>query len=124
MTTTFKILKKTLCLVLLIFSLSTFQFCKSSKKATSNKNEVTVTYTKNIAPLLERSCTPCHFPEQGKKKMLNTFEAVKENIDDILRRVQLTETDKDYMPFKSKKPALSAEEIDVLKTWVNQKMVN
>ena len=124
MTTTFKILKKTLCLVLLIFSLSTFQFCKSSKKAISYKNEVTVTYTKNIAPLLERSCTPCHFPEQGKKKMLNTFEAVKENIDDILRRVQLTETDKDYMPFKSKKPALSVDEIDLLKTWVNQKMVN
>lgn len=124
MTTTTKILKKIVFAIFLIFIFSTLQFCKSSKKATSKKNEISVTYTQNIAPLLERSCTPCHFPDKGRKKMLNTFEAVKENIDDILRRVQLPETDKDYMPFKSKKPALTAEEIDLLKTWVNQKMVN
>ena len=124
MQTTTKIFKKLVILVLMIFIFSTFQFCKSSKSATQNKNEILVSYTQNIAPLLERSCTPCHFPEKGKKKMLNTFDTVKENIDDILTRVQLPVTNEDYMPFKSKKPALTIDEINLLKTWVNQKMAN
>ncbi len=118
------IFRKLVFLVLSIFIFSTLQYCKSSKNATSNKNEVLVTYTQNIAPLLERSCTPCHFPEQGKKKMLNTFDAVKENITEILMRVQLPVTDEKYMPFKSKRQALTNEEIDVLKKWVKQKMAN
>ena len=122
MITTPKILKRILISILLIFAFSTLQFCKSSKNATSKKN--VISYTQNIAPIMERSCTPCHFPEEGKKKMLNTFDAVKENINDILRRVQLAETDKEYMPFKSKKPALTIEEIDLLKGWVSQKMPN
>ena len=124
MITLSKIFKKLIFLVLIIFIFSTLQYCKSSKNVTSNKNEVLVTYTQNIAPLLERSCTPCHFPEQGKKKMLNTFDAVKENITEMLMRVQLPVSDEKYMPFKSKKPALTNEEIDVLKMWVKQKMAN
>jgi len=122
MTTILKILKRITIAFLFIFAFSTFQFCKSSQKATSKKNEIS--YTQNIAPIMERSCTPCHFPEQGKKKMLNTYDAVKENINDILRRVQLADTDKEFMPFKSKKPALSKEEIELLKGWVMQKMPN
>ena len=119
-----KIFRKFLFLVLSMFIFSTFQYCKSSENATSNKNEVLVTYTQNIAPLLERSCTPCHFPEQGKKKMLNTFDSVKENIAEMLKRVQLPVTDEKYMPFKSKKQTLTNEEIDLLKKWVKQKMAN
>ena len=124
MTTTAKILKRIVFSFLFILAFSTLQFCKSSQKATTKKSEPIISYSQNIAPILERSCTPCHFPEQGKKKMLNTYDAVKENIDDILRRVQLDVSDKEYMPFKSKKPALSKEEIDVLNGWVKQKMPN
>lgn len=122
MTTTSKISKRIVFSILFVFAFSTLQFCKSSQKTTSKKREIS--YTQNIAPIMERSCTPCHFPEEGKKKMLNTYGAVKENIEDILRRVQLADTDKEYMPFKSKKPGLSTEEINLLKTWVMQKMPN
>lgn len=116
------ILKNALSLFLLIFIMSIMQFCKSSKNVTTNTNEIVVSYTQNIAPLLAKSCTPCHFPERGKKKMLNTFGAVKDNIDEILMRVQLPESEKKYMPFRSKKPALTKEEIDLLKKWVSQRM--
>lgn len=122
MTTTPKILKRIAISFLFILAFTTLQFCKSSQKATSKKN--VISYTQNIAPIIENSCTPCHFPEQGKKKMLNTYDAVKENIEDILRRVQLADTDKEFMPFKSKKPALSNEQIELLKGWVKQKMPN
>lgn len=116
-------LKNSLSFLLLIFFVATLQHCKSSKNVITNKSVAIVTYTKSIAPLMERSCTPCHYPEEGKKKMLNTFETVRDNIDDILTRVQLPTTEKKYMPFKSKKPAFTEEEITLLKKWVSQKMV-
>lgn len=116
------ILKKAISFLLLVFIASLFQFCKSSKGATSNSKEIKISYVKSIAPIIERSCSPCHFPEKGKKKWLNTYDAVKSNIEDMLTRVQLNMTDDKYMPFKSKKPALTEEEITLLKKWVAQNM--
>jgi len=48
-----------------------------------------VSYADHIVPLMENSCTPCHYPEKGKKKLLNTYEATVETIDDIIYRVAL-----------------------------------
>ena len=96
-----------------------FQQCKSSQSATADTGPP-VSYTADIKPVMERSCTPCHFPEKGKKEMLDTYEAVAEYINPILRRVQLDPEDEKYMPFKSKKPALTAEEIDTFKRWAAQ----
>ena len=68
------------------------------------------------------SCSPCHFPETGKKKLLDTYEATAKNIVDILERVQLPIDHEGYMPFKSKKPALTDREIAILKKWQEDKM--
>ncbi|MCR8666879.1 hypothetical protein NO995_04245 [Aestuariibaculum sp. M13] len=115
----FKLLtNKLIPLALLTLTVSTLQYCKSSKETTVKQEEPAVSYAKHIAPVMERSCTPCHFPENGKKKYLDTYGAVKNNIEDIITRVELPVTEKKYMPFKSKKPALTAEEITMLKKWV------
>lgn len=99
-----------LCLSATAFSL---QFCKTkAPKITA------VSYEKEVKPLLVKNCTPCHFPEQGKKKMLDTYEAARDNVTDILKRVQLDPTADGFMPFKSKKAPLTPAEIQLLKDWV------
>jgi hypothetical protein len=96
------------------------QNCKSAKKA--YVAPVTYTYTKEIAPIMQNSCTPCHFPPEGKKEALNSYETVKTNIVDIIERVKLPKDNHDFMPFKSKKPALNDSEIAVLETWQKEGM--
>lgn len=81
-----------------------------------------VSYATDIAPIITRSCSPCHFPAEGKKEPLNTYEAVKDHVSDILTRVQLPVTDMKYMPFKGKKAPLTEAEIQLMKDWVALKM--
>jgi hypothetical protein len=71
---------------------------------------------------MQMRCTPCHYPETGKKKLLNTYEATAESIDDILMRIQLPHDDPKFMPFKSKKEPLSDSLIQVFILWKEQKM--
>ena len=97
--------------------------CGASKKATDGDYVISkdmVSYEKDISPLISRSCTPCHFPDEGKKKFLDTYDAVKNNIEDILVRVQKPVDEKGYMPFKSKQPGLTDAEIDKIKMWAGQ----
>ncbi len=103
------------------------QFCTSTKQPTQESAKISgpvVSYATDIKPVMLQSCTPCHFPDQGKKKMLDTYESTKANIQDILTRVQLPEDEIKYMPFKSKKPALTSEEIMKIKRWVAQGFPN
>jgi hypothetical protein len=93
-------------------------FCTTTKNAAGKIQ--TVSYEADVAPILQERCTPCHFPDGGKRRFLDTHQAVKENIDSILYRVQLQPDQKGFMPFKSKKPPLSDSLINVLKTWRNQ----
>ena len=116
---------KILSLLILCCFASIFQYCKSSKETTKTIKKVfenPVTYTNNIKPIMLQKCTPCHFPERGRKKMLNTFSSTKENIKDIMNRVQLPIGDKKFMPFKNKRPALTKEEIQLLSDWIAQSM--
>ena len=116
---------KTFYFLGLLFVFLVFQHCKTKQSTTiavAKTSENTVTYTKDIAPVMEQKCSPCHYPESGKKKFLDTYKATKNNIDDILNRVQLPTTDKYFMPFKSKKEPLTEEEIKLLKDWVTQGM--
>ncbi|HAE12920.1 MAG: hypothetical protein H6548_11575 [Chitinophagales bacterium] len=98
------------------------QFCTASKSATKTTEETTTTeptvsYSRDLAPIMEAKCTPCHFPETGKKKLLNTYAAVSESSDYILFRIQLPEDDPEFMPFKGKKPALTPEEVQLFVQW-------
>ncbi len=78
----------------------------------------------DIAPVMEIHCAPCHFPDRGgQKKPLNTYQAMKENVDAVLFRVQLAPTDEKFMPFRSKKEPLSDSLIQVIKLWRDQGML-
>ena len=105
--------------VVCIFVSVSVMGCKSRQTAA---NAVTISYQTDISPLFLRSCTPCHFPEKGKKKLLNTYAAVAENIDDIIHRVKLPADHKDFMPFKSKREPLTAQEIEMIELWEKQGM--
>src|SRR2546423_1002373 len=90
--------------------------CSSSKKSTSSSNVHKATYAADVQSIITTNCTPCHFPSKGgNKKPLDTYESVKANIDDIIRRIELNPTDKGFMPFKH--PKLSDSTIAVFKQW-------
>ncbi len=112
---------------LAFLSIITFSYCTSSKKvSTTASSEPALTpaftYEKDIAPFMIASCSPCHFPETGKVKQLDTYEATSKNINVILTRVQLPVDHEGYMPLMSKKPALTEREIAILKRWQLDKM--
>ncbi|MEN2282912.1 hypothetical protein AAGF08_12290 [Algoriphagus sp. SE2] len=103
-------------LLITAFGLIIYQSCTSTKKATTSSLSE-VTYDKDIKPIMIASCTPCHFPEEGKKKYLDTYNSVASNIDDIIKRIKLPQDNEDFMPFKLKKPALTEEEIALFEEW-------
>src|SRR5919199_757916 len=79
-------------------------YCSTSKKAQhTTPNATKVTYMANVQPIIAASCTPCHMPPEGKKKPLNSYTAVRDNIDDILTRVQKNPDDKGFMPARHPK---------------------
>jgi uncharacterized FlgJ-related protein len=79
-----------------------FQFCAGSKSkpAATTATKQATTFEANVLPLLKTKCTPCHMAPDGKKKHYVTYDVVKTDIDDMIRRVSLSPTDKGFMPFK------------------------
>ncbi|MES2747025.1 MAG: hypothetical protein V4648_01525 [Bacteroidota bacterium] len=96
----------------------------SIAKTTSYETSDTIklSYKKDIVPIMQTSCTPCHFPPDGRKEPLDSYETVKNNIAAVIERVKLPKDDVKYMPFKSKKPALNDSLIAILQTWQKQNM--
>lgn len=112
---------KRFALIFCVVACFAFQFCSTSKSAAVGKKDAkpvaAYTYSKDVAPIMQARCTPCHFPDGGKKKFLDTHSAVSANIDDIIRRVELPTDSSEFMPFKSKKPPLSDSLINVIRVW-------
>ena len=106
-------MKKNLVVVLFLMTITVFQYCSSSKKIA--KAPPKLNYTTNVQALVVANCSPCHFPPRGNKLPLATFAAVRDNIDDILSRIQKNPTDKGFMPFKHAKLADST--IHVFVQW-------
>jgi hypothetical protein len=106
-----------------LFALIILVFACSPKTTAPARQDMTkavpkVSYDTEVSALLLKSCAPCHYPAQdGKKKPFDSYEAAKNNITDIIARVELPQDDPKFMPFKLKKPALTAEEIALLKNW-------
>ncbi len=90
---------------------------ESIQKQPQAMEQDTIYYQKHIYSLMLVNCTPCHFPVNGHEKMLNTYDSVKNNIDEILRRVQLEVNDSNFMPYLQKKPPLTKEEIQLFIDW-------
>ena len=103
---------KKIVLFALVAMVTAFQFCSSSRKAAS---ESKVTYAKNVQPVMQASCTPCHFPPQGRAKALNTYEAAKAHADEMIVRIKKNPDEKGFMP--AKHPKLPAETIAVFEKW-------
>lgn len=93
-------------------------FCTTKEKVVKEASKIS--FEKDVLPILKDRCTPCHFPETGKKKMLDTYQANRDNIDEIIKRIQLSKEDPLYMPFKSKKTPLNDSLIQVFKNWKQQ----
>ena len=113
-------MKNTLIISCLVAGAIFLQFCSSGRTVAASKadaKEVPVSYEADVAPIMVDRCTPCHFPDGGKKKFLDTYAAVSNNIDDIIFRVELPQDSARFMPFKNKKEPLSDSMIAVLKTW-------
>jgi uncharacterized membrane protein len=116
-------------IILAAVLLMVLQFCKPTQTTTADTKKdappaVLVSYEKDIRPLMLERCTPCHFPEMGKKKMFDTYAATKTDVSEIIRRIKLKPEEVQFMPFKSKKPALTEKEIQLFSDWLSQGMPN
>lgn len=111
-------MKKNLLGLILVSGIIVFAAC--TKKASPAKAKAT-TYTTDIAPIIVAKCTPCHLPSKGGRKAdFETYEGTKKYGADILARVMLNPGDRGFMPFKHDK--LPAEEIAVIKKWIDDGM--
>jgi len=116
---------KKFTLLFLLASIMVLPFCTTSKNAAGNKKAPAPTYAydTDIAPILMAHCSPCHYPPQGQKLPLNSYQAVHDHIDDMLARVQLPQDNIKFMPFKVKKEPLSDSLIMVIKVWKEGGMI-
>src|SRR5690349_9740396 len=90
-----------------VISLSVIVFagCHSKKKAMTEPaantatNPSAVSYAVSVKSIVAANCSPCHIPAQGgNKKALDTYDALKANIDDVIRRVSLNPQTWDLCP--------------------------
>ncbi|MES2847573.1 MAG: hypothetical protein V4685_00845 [Bacteroidota bacterium] len=112
-------MRKAITITALLLSSVVFQFCGSSKKTTA---AATTSFSRDVMPILQASCTPCHFPPDGHKEPLNSLETVKTHIDPVIERVKLPKEDRRFMPMMSKKPPLTPEQIALLEKWKEEGM--
>ena len=51
-----------------------------------------ISYASDVAPIIKRSCSPCHFPEQkGKKDPLDSYKRMQKEIMEVIARVEMDE---------------------------------
>lgn len=108
-----------ICLV----SAGVLVFAACSKKANPTKTEenkpavVATTYSNAIQPLVQAKCAPCHIPSKGGRKAdLDSYASASKLGADMLKRIEMNPTDRGFMPMRS--PKLSAEEIAIVRKWV------
>ena len=110
---------------LLLFVVFVFSFCSYEKKE-ELVLPTSVTWSEHIAPIIFKTCTPCHRPgEAGTFNLLNYDDAVR-NANKI-RFTTLTKfmppwpADPSYVHFADER-VLSETEIGLIKKWVEDKM--
>lgn len=89
-------------------------------------------FAREIAPILERSCTKCHNPEKHKGELdLSTAAGVQQGGENgavlvagnaanskLLRVCRLPEDDDNVMPPKGKSPRPTAQELEAIERWI------
>jgi hypothetical protein len=107
-------MKRFTLLALIITSVTVFSYCSSSKKAAAKVP--LLTYEANVHQLVTDKCSPCHIPSKGGNKLaLDTYDALKNNIDPVIDRISKMPGERGFMPFKHAK--LSDSTINVFKQW-------
>ena len=71
-------------------------------------------------PIMKERCSPCHFPDRGKVKFLDTYAASRDNFDEMVKRVQMPADQEGFMPFQSKRAPLSDSLKNVFVLWQKQ----
>jgi len=116
-------MKKYLALAAMISGIVFLSNCKTSKKTTTEPVVVKTSYQTDVQNLVTTHCSPCHIPSKGGRiKALDTYDALKANIDDVIRRIELNPTDKGFRPFKH--PKLSDSTIAVFRKWRDDGLLN
>ena len=110
-------MKKVLLPALLLATIVVFEYCHSVKKASKTATAPEITYAANIQGIVATNCSPCHVGQNARLKRLDSYDAVKSNIDDIIRRIQLNPTDKGFMP--ARHPKLPDSTIQAFVNWKN-----
>jgi len=102
--------------VLLVASAIIFSYCSSSKRA-SKKAPPPLAFENGLQTVIVGNCSPCHIPQKGgQKKAYDNYANVKTDIDEIIRRIELTPGEKGFMPFK-KTEKLNDSTVAVFKQW-------
>ncbi len=95
------------------------------------EEEAKVDYARQIKPILSNHCYACHGPDENQRKAdlrLDDAESalaaaiVPNQADDseMLRRILSQDPDEKMPPTAAKKPPLTAEEIELLRRWIDQ----
>jgi mono/diheme cytochrome c family protein len=90
-----------------------------------------VNYSRDIKPLFSNSCYACHGPDAGQRKAKLRLdvreEAVKKVIvpgkaaeSVIMDRLTTAEPDDHMPPADSKKPALTPQQVELVRRWIDQ----
>jgi mono/diheme cytochrome c family protein len=108
-------MKTILMAALVVCTAVFFANCTSSKKVASVAAPA-VTYTGNVEQLLVANCSPCHFPAKGGNKLaFDNVANARDNIDNLISRIEMHPGDRGFMPFK--RDRLSDSVINVFKQW-------
>lgn len=106
-------MKKWVFLTVLAVSALLLSNCSGTRKLSASR----VTYEKNIMAVVQTECTPCHLPEKGgKKKPYDNYTSLKTDIDEIIRRIELSPGDKGFMPMR-RMTRLSDSTINLFRKW-------
>ena len=115
-------MKKVMILAVVIAGSLALQNCKTTQTAQVPVSGATVSYQRDILPMMNNHCGPCHASPDGKIVHLDNYDNAKREIHSMIKLVSLPHDDPKFMPFKNKKPALSDTQIAMLKKWRDEGM--
>ena len=106
---------------------------KESEARILNSLEEAILYTDVVQPILKNKCSSCHRPGKTKGELLlDSYESLTKGGEngpvilagdaaksDLIRRVTLLESHKEFMPAEGKEP-LSPEEVEWISWWIEQ----
>ncbi len=99
--------------------------------ATAGAAERPINFARDIKPILAGKCFACHGPDDSHRKAelrldtregaleVDAFTPGKAEASELIARVTSTDPDKQMPPASSKKPGLTAEEVGLLKRWID-----